>query len=473
MMRVSDLWQSLGPRFLPFADAATDQLPLGRLLRLSLFQVSVGMAMVLLTGTLNRVMIVELGVSAWLVGLMVSLPLLFAPFRALIGHKSDEHRSVLGWRRVPYIWFGSMMQFGGFAIMPFALILLSGDSNGPEWIGQAGAALAFLLVGAGIHTTQTAGLALANDLAPPEARPRVVALLYVTLLLGMVLSATVFGSLLRDFSQIHLIQIIQGVAATTMILNGFALWKQEMRNPALTAVDRPRLSFAEAFGGFLKAGRALRLLIALALGTAGFAMQDILLEPFGAEVFSLDVGQTTWLTALLAAGTLLGFAYSARALTQGGDPCRVASLGALIGVFAFAGVVFAPSLGSLLLFRLATVCIGFGSGLFAVGMLTAAMELADRSASGLALGAWGAVQATAAGVAVAMSGGLRDGIGALAQSGQLGLALQQPATGYSFVYHTEILLLFATMVALGPLVRVAGQSALSGTRHFGLAHHPG
>ena len=48
---------------------------------------AVGMSMVLLTGTLNRVMIVELGVPAWLVGLMVSLPLLFAPFRALIGYK--------------------------------------------------------------------------------------------------------------------------------------------------------------------------------------------------------------------------------------------------------------------------------------------------------------------------------------------------------------------------------------------------
>jgi hypothetical protein len=37
--------------------------PLGRLLRLSLFQVSVGMAVALLNGTLNRVMIVELGVA--------------------------------------------------------------------------------------------------------------------------------------------------------------------------------------------------------------------------------------------------------------------------------------------------------------------------------------------------------------------------------------------------------------------------
>ena len=86
----------VGPRFLPFADAASTELPLGRLLRLSLFQVSVGMAVVLLNGTLNRVMIVELGVPTWLVALMVSLPLVFAPLRALIGFRSDTHRSVLG-----------------------------------------------------------------------------------------------------------------------------------------------------------------------------------------------------------------------------------------------------------------------------------------------------------------------------------------------------------------------------------------
>ena len=108
---------NLSPRLLPFADAATPDLPLPRLLRLSLFQVSVGMALVLLIGTLNRVMIVELGVSAALVAVMVSLPVLFAPLRALIGFKSDVHRSALGWRRVPFIWRGTMVQFGGLAII--------------------------------------------------------------------------------------------------------------------------------------------------------------------------------------------------------------------------------------------------------------------------------------------------------------------------------------------------------------------
>ncbi|HEX5666019.1 MAG TPA: MFS transporter, partial [Hyphomicrobium sp.] len=269
-------WANVSPRFLPFADAATEELPIGRLLRLSLFQVSVAMAVVLLNGTLNRVMIVELGVPTFVVAIAVSLPLLFAPFRALVGFKSDNHKSALGWKRAPYIWFGSMLQFGGLAIMPFALILLSGDSNGPAWIGYAAAGLAFLLVGAGLHTTQTAGLALATDLAPPESRPRVVAFLYVMLLVGMVVTSIVFGWLLSDFSQLRLIQVVQGAAAVTMVLNVIALWKQEVRDPSRTrglAADEP--GFLESWKAMAASGPWLRVLVSIGLGTAAFSMQDI------------------------------------------------------------------------------------------------------------------------------------------------------------------------------------------------------
>jgi BCD family chlorophyll transporter-like MFS transporter len=466
-------WVRIGPRFLPFADAASAELPLGRLLRLSLFQVSVGMAVVLLNGTLNRVMIVELAVPAWLVALMVSLPLLFAPLRALIGFRSDHHRSILGWRRVPYIWFGTLLQFGGFAIMPFALLVLSGDTHGPIAYGQAGAALAFLLVGAGLHTTQTAGLALATDLAPEDARPRVVALLYVMLLLGMVASALAFGALLAEFGQIRLIQVIQGAALLTMVLNGLALWKQEARDPARTRPDRPRPAFRASWRAFCADGRAQRVLIALGLGTAAFSMQDILLEPYGGQILNLSVGATTVLTALLAAGTLAGLALAARMLGRGGDPYRLAANGALVGLVAFTAVIYAAPLDSPLLFRLGTALIGFGGGLFAVGMLTAAMALATAGQSGLALGAWGAVQATAAGAAIALGGAVRDLVGELAAAGQLGPALTGPATGYGVVYHIELLLLFATLVAIGPLARPARAVRPQPSSRFGLAELPG
>lgn len=467
-------WVKLSPRFLPFADAATRELPLGRLIRLSMFQVSVGMAIVLLNGTLNRVMIVELGVPSALVATMISLPLFFAPLRALIGHKSDTHRSALGWRRSPFIWMGSLLQFGGLAIMPFALILLSGDNQGGPWVGITGAALAFLLVGVGLHTTQTAGLALATDLAPADKRPRVVAFLYVMLLLGTVVSSFAFSLLLASFSQIRLIQVIQGAAAVTMILNVIALWKQEPRQPNLDAPLTDDDDFWRTWVGFMELPRARRTLVAIALGTAAFAMQDILLEPYGGEVLHLSVGQTTALTGWLAAGTLTGFIFAARRLAQGGDTYRIASLGALAGLAAFPCVILSAPVGSPHLFTLGAYLIGLGSGLFSVGTLTAAMGIADEAKNGVALGAWGAVQATAAGLAIAMSGGIRDSVGRLGAEGVLGPAFTGAAPAYNTVYHIEILLLFATLAALGPLAgRGPAAAADVIDTKFGLAEFPG
>ncbi len=469
VMVKSIVW--LGPRFLPFADAASAELPLGRLLRLSLFQITVGMAFILLNGTLNRVMIIELGVPAWVVALMVSMPLVFAPLRALIGFKSDTHRSVLGWRRVPYIWLGTMLQFGGFAIMPFSLLILSGDTNGPIFIGELAAALSFLMVGAGMHTVQTAGIALATDLAPPEQRPRVVAFLYVMLLIGMVGGALSFGLLLSDFSQIRLIQVVQGVAAVTMALNLVALWKQEARDPSRTTGSQG-LYFDQAWRKLHSAPGSIRLLVVVGLGTAAFSMQDILLEPYGGEILGMSVSNTTFMTALLAGGTLCGFSVAAFCLSRGFDPYRLAANGPLVGVIAFTAVIFSSPLNSILLLRFGTALIGFGTGLFSVSTLLAAMSLATKDLGGLAVGSWGAVQATAAGVSIALGGAIRDGMSALAVKGTLGVALMNPSTGYSIVWHIEIALMFATLVAIGPLIRVSRVARAQTQTRFGLAEIP-
>lgn len=453
-------WRNVGLGMLPFADVATAELPLGRMFRLALFQLTVGMAAVLLIGTLNRVMIVELNLPAWLVALMISLPLMFAPFRMLIGHRSDHHRSVLGWKRVPYIWFGTLLQFGGLAIMPFALILLSGDSHGPPIIGQAGAAVAFLMAGAGVHMTQTAGLALATDLAPASVRPKVVALLCLMLLLGTVIAAVGFGFLLSPFSEVRLVQVIQGAAALTLVLNSIALWKQEARDPNRRASETPRPLFREAWAAYLRTGRAVRRLLAIGLGTVAFSMQDVLLEPYGGRVLHLPVGVTTLLTALLAVGGAAGLALAARQLNRGADPYRVAGFGATAGIAAFLSVIFAAPTGSPALFALGVVLVGFGAGLFAHGTLTASMNMAQSDSTGLALGVWGAVQALAAGLAIAAGGLIGDGVAFLARSGRLGSVLATPATGFTAVYLFELVLLFATLVALGPLARFGAPAPL-------------
>ena len=110
------------------------ELPLGQLLRLSLSQVSAGMASVLLLGTLNRVMIVELSVAAIVVAAMIALPVLVAPFRALLGFRSDTYRSAIGWKRIPYMWFGSLWQFGGLAVMPSCLFFFHSPRQSDRWI---------------------------------------------------------------------------------------------------------------------------------------------------------------------------------------------------------------------------------------------------------------------------------------------------------------------------------------------------
>ena len=470
--------KNLSMSWLPFADAASEGLPLGQLLRLSLFQVSVGMAQVLLIGTLNRVMIVELGVSTTIVALMIALPVLVAPFRALLGFRSDTHRSAIGWKRIPYLWFGSLWQMGGLAIMPFALLVLSGDqTTGPAWAGTVLAGIAFLMTGLGMGMTQTAGIALAADRATEDTRPRVVALLYVMFLAGMAFSSLVVGWFLRDFSPLTLVRVVQGCGLATLILNLIALWKQEKVRPmsqAEQSAARPR--FAEAWADLRQVPDMLRLMLVAGIGTLGFNMQDVLLEPYGGQILGMSVAATTTLSGTLALGALIGFALAARWLQRGMDPYRMAGRGPLAGIAGFIAVIFAAPVGSVALFYAGALMIGLGGGLFSVASLTAAMNLPEHglAGKGLVLGAWGAAQATAAGLGVALGGLMRDGVVVLAADGALGPALATPEAGYGTVYLMEIVLLFVTLVVLGPLVRtrILTPKSETGAAPFGLAEFP-
>ncbi|MEL7012713.1 MAG: PucC family protein [Pseudomonadota bacterium] len=442
---------SIAPRYLPFVDVATEEVPLSRLLRLSLFQVTVGMALVLLVGTLNRVMIVELNVPASLVAGMLALPLLFAPFRTFIGFKSDTHRSALGWRRVPFIWKGTMYQFGGFAIMPFALLVLSGYGeaiDAPRWIGLSSAALAFLLVGAGLHMVQTVGLALATDLVKEEDQPKVVGLMYVMLLVGMVVSALVYGTLLENYTPGRLIQVIQGTAIMTIALNLLALWKQEARDRSRAAAmeNAQNIAFGDAWRELIARPGTLRLLAVIGLGTFGFGMADVLLEPYGGQALGFSVAETTKLTALLAGGTLIGFAIASRGLGAGGNPARLAAIGAAIGIPGFIAIILSASAVGPLLFMAGTLATGLGAGLFGHATLTATIRGAPSHQIGLSLGAWGAVQATCAGIGVALAGLVRDILVGLDSFS--GLSVHTP---YNIVFMIEIAFLAMAIFVVIPL----------------------
>ncbi|WP_187430972.1 Protein PucC [Roseobacter fucihabitans] len=446
---------ALGPKYLPFADVATPEVPLRRLLRLSLFQVTVGMALVLLVGTLNRVMIVELSVPASLVALMLALPLIFAPFRTLIGFRSDVHVSALGLRRVPYIWKGTLYQFGGFAIMPFALLVLSRygyAAEAPLWLGYTSAALSFLLVGAGVHMVQTVGLALATDLVKEDDQPKVVGLMYVMLLVGMVVSALIFGALLEEFTAGRLAQVIQGAAVVTVGLNLYAMWQQEPRDRARAQAMKRAvpIRFSEAWALLMRADGMLRLLIVIGLGTFGFGMADVLLEPYGGQALGLSVADTTKLTALFATGTLLGFGIASRGLARNGLPARFGIIGAAVGIPGFLAIILSSQGAGIPAFLLGVLATGIGAGLFGHATLTATIRAAPKERIGLALGAWGAVQATAAGLGIALAGIVRDLI-----VGFQGGGGNVSETPYNVVFTIEIVFLMLAIAVAAPFLKNA------------------
>ena len=115
-----------------------------------------------------------------------------------------------------------------------------------------------------------------------------------------------------------------------------------------------------------------------------------------------------------------------------------------MGIPAFAAVIISAPQASATLFSLGVFFIGYGAGLFGHGTLTATMNSAPSGEAGLALGAWGAVQASTAGVAMALGGIVRDVAAQFVDS----------ASAYSLVYSLEILLLVSTVLIMSPLVKV-------------------
>ena len=466
----------ISKNILPFSDAGSTNFSLFQLLRLSLFQISVGMATVMLAGTLNRVMIVELLVPASLVAIMIAIPVLIAPLRTFYGHKSDTYKSFIGWKRIPYMWFGSLFQFGGLAIMPFAIIILSGDQTvGPSWAGEVLVAIAFLFTGIGMHITQTVGLALAADRATKENRPRVVALLYFMFLFGMGISAVVIGILLADFSKLRLIQVVQGSAVLTLILNLVAVWRQEQIIINQQKNDKSEKFFL-SWKKFISDRKTNSLIWVVFWGTLAFSMQDVLLEPYGGQILGLSVSETTNLTGVWALGALLGLALAANNSKKTVSSVSNAMTALLIGIVGFSAIIFSSPMQFPFLYFLGTLFIGFGTGLFSVSLLIIAMAFSSKTnlGSGFILGSWGAAQAIGAGLGIAVGGILRDVVNKIALSGYLGSTFENNSIGYIFVYHLEILFIFITLIVLGMLSQEINKRKIKDhdQKSFGLTEIP-
>jgi BCD family chlorophyll transporter-like MFS transporter len=416
-----------------------------RLLRLSLFQFGLGFSVVVFTGTLNRVLITEEGIPATVVGWLLSLSLFVAPIRVLLGARSDTKKQKFGYRRFPYIWFGTMMVFSGLSAAPFSLLFLSrsstiGQASTPFMVGMVFSTLIFLIYAIGVHIAQTGYLALVTDIIPRNDRHNAVAFLWVALIIGQIASSLVISWWLEEYSPFKLVQVLQSSSVIFVVLAVVAVWKQD---PAGMIEGSDENSFGR-LRAVLSDGRNRLFFIMVFVGTFAITGQDVLLEPYGGQVLGMGVNETTRLTAVLGAGMLIAMLTAMATHRRFASPLHMALLACAAGLLGFGFVISTSLHQSVSVFAAGAGVIGFANGLFLIATLSIVMSLAETQTAGLYVGLWGLVQTTATGIGTLIGGLTRD---AATQ------ASASVVTGYTTFYSIELALTVLTAVLLLVMLR--------------------
>jgi BCD family chlorophyll transporter-like MFS transporter len=408
------------------------------LFRLAAFPVGLGVTGVLVSGTLNRVMIVELGLPASLVGLFFAIPVLIVPLRVWMGHRSDAY-PIGGLRREPYIVLGSLV--AGLGVVGATLLAL--DNPAPGLLALAAILLAFLAYGLGKHLSSNTFEALLADRFEGDARPRAVNLLKVAMFVGIFGGAILLGRLLEPFDPGRLAAITLGVAALAFTLAAFATLRQEPRTAAIRSASQharqtPFLRVIREIVWRDPQVRTFFVLVSLTvLGTLG---QDVLLEPYGALALGLTVAQTTRLTAIWGAGVILAMLAAGVWLIRRFGYRPALRAGLLLCVAVFAGLILAGVMGSAGLFMTLVFLLGVGTGLASAGLLTAVIEFTTAVRAGLLMGVWGVAHELGEAVGGLFGGVIVDAIRAV--TGENALA------AYGTVFAAEGLLLLAALALL-------------------------
>ncbi len=355
--------------------------------RLAFFSIAYGLSGALIGGTLNRIMIAELGLPATLVAFFFAIPLLISPVRVWLGYRSDGY-PVFGKRREPYIIFGALVIGLGIiatsrlAANPTkvtALLLLSGS-------------LSFMLYGLGRNLAHNTYQALVSDRYTGTYRTRAITFYEVATLLGSVMGAGFIGKALETYDPAKLISVATGVAVAIFLLATFAAIGQESKNQvAETAAEQARkMPFQQVLRDVVFADPQVRILFTLVICTfIGTLAQDALLEPYGALVLGMSVGDTTRLTMYWGLGVLASMLMSGLFLIKWLGYMKLMRTGIVASILVFIGLIVTGLMGNVGIFKSLVFVMGIGTGLAGAGMLSAIISFTTPIRAGMLMGVWG------------------------------------------------------------------------------------
>jgi MFS transporter, BCD family, chlorophyll transporter len=371
-----------------------------KIVRLGLVQTMLGAIIVLMTSTINRVMVVELALPAVVPGLLVASHYAIQILRPAWGYGSD-----VGGRRTPWIIGGmAALALGGIGA---ALGTALAASSRP--LGVSLAALSFLLLGVGAGSAGTSVLAMLATHVAPRRRAFAASAVWMMMILGFAISAPLAGSFLDPFSNARLIAVTSTICAIAFTVATIAVWGVE-KAPAVSREYGSRIAtkppFRQALAEVWREPAARRFTIFIFVSMLAYGAQELLVEPFAGLVFGMSPGSTTKLAGLQHSGVFIGMVGvailasaiggrilgSLRVWTIGG--CLASALSLLV-IAAVGFLSLGPDA-----FRAAVFALGVSNGVFAVAAIGSMMGLAGAGAGsreGTRMGLWGAAQAIAFG----------------------------------------------------------------------------
>jgi len=379
--------------------AAVNEAPLRwpGIFRLGLVQAALGAVVVLVTSTLNRVMVVEYALPALLPGVLVALHYAVQLVRPRFGYGSDR-----GGRRTPWIIGGMAVLAGGGVLCSIATVLLHTQAG----LGLVLAIVGYAMVGIGVGAAGTSLLVLMAKRVDDRRRAAAATIMWILMIAGFAVTSAVVGRFLDPFSPQRLIHVTCVAAAVAFLTALLAVWNVERGSRTAARAAAPRA--ADPSGSFFAAlqrvwrdppTRAFTLFVFVSM--LAYSAQELLLEPFSGLVFGYTLGESaklsgSWhgaaLIGMIGVGLLCGGRRrfgSLRQWTVGGCGASAAALSSL---------GFASMVGPGWPLRVSVFALGVSNGVFAVSAIGSMMELAhdgDSGNAGVRMGLWGAAQAIA------------------------------------------------------------------------------
>ena len=393
------------------------------MLRLGIFNMGLGIMSLLTLGVLNRVMIDELRVPALIAAGTIAVHQFMSPSRVWFGQLSDA-KPLFGYHRSSYIWIG-IVSMWATAFLAVQLVWRIGASVeaigwGPQvypWVALV--ALIFALYGLALSATSTPFTALLVDVSDEQTQSKLVgigwSMLMVGIITGVIITSIVLKSLgaepslLQVQSSINRLFIIApAIVCGLAILSTFGIEKKYSR-----LQQRSRLNDRE---DSMTLNRALKVLTAsrqtglffvfLLILSLSLFMQDAILEPYGGQVFGMEISETTQLNAYFGMGTLLGIIGTGFLLGPRLGKKRTIKMGCLGAAFCLVLLSLSGLTASPAALMTAVFIFGLASGVLTTGAILLMLDLTVAETAGTFIGAWGLAQAMARGGATLLGGGI-------------------------------------------------------------------